>query len=65
MARQMVDQMLAQHRAAHEGQWPSKVAFTLWAGDFIHTEGTSVAQILYLLGWNRCAMPLAVSPVCA
>lgn len=50
VARQMVDQMLAQHRAAHEGQWPSKVAFTLWAGDFIHTEGTSVAQILYLLG---------------
>ncbi|MDL5038435.1 cobaltochelatase subunit CobN [Comamonas sp. Y6] len=50
VGRQLADQMLAQHRAAHEGQWPSKVAFTLWAGDFIHTEGTSVAQILYLLG---------------
>ena len=50
VARQLVDQMLAQHRAAHEGQWPNKVAFTLWAGDFIHTEGSSIAQILYLLG---------------
>ncbi|MFT3721779.1 cobaltochelatase subunit CobN [Pseudorhodoferax sp.] len=50
VARQLVDQMLAQHRAAHGGQWPAKVAFTLWAGDFIHTEGTGIAQILYLLG---------------
>ena len=50
VARQLVDQMLAQHRAANQGQWPTKVAFTLWAGDFIHTEGAGVAQILYLLG---------------
>jgi cobaltochelatase CobN len=46
----MVDQLLAQHRAANGGAWPQKVAFTLWAGDFIHSEGTSIAQILYLLG---------------
>lgn len=50
LGRQLVDQLLAQHRAAHGGAWPTKVAFTLWAGDFIHTEGTGVAQILYLLG---------------
>ena len=50
VARQLVDQMLARHRAAQDGQWPNKVAFTLWAGDFIQTEGTSIAQILYLLG---------------
>lgn len=50
VGRQLAEQMLAQHRAAHDGQWPNKVAFTLWAGDFIHAEGASVAQILYLLG---------------
>lgn len=50
VGRRLVDQMLAQHRATHGGEWPSKIAFTLWAGDFIHTEGTSIAQILYLLG---------------
>ncbi|MBY4897125.1 cobaltochelatase subunit CobN [Cupriavidus sp. AU9028] len=46
----LVDQLLAQHRAAHGGQWPDKVAVTLWAGDFIHTEGAGIAQVLYLLG---------------
>ncbi|KAF1043005.1 cobaltochelatase subunit CobN [Xylophilus sp.] len=46
----LADQLLAQHRAAHAGAWPTKVAFTLWAGDFIHTEGVAIAQILYLLG---------------
>ena len=50
VGRQLVDQLLAQHRGAHAGAWPTKVAFTLWAGDFIHTEGSSIAQILYLLG---------------
>lgn len=46
----LVDQLLSQHRAANDNAWPRKVAFTLWAGDFIHTEGTTLAQILYLLG---------------
>ncbi|MFC4297262.1 cobaltochelatase subunit CobN [Castellaniella hirudinis] len=46
----LADQLLAEHRAAHEGAWPRKVAFTLWAGDFIQTEGVALAQILYLLG---------------
>ncbi|MFT4102627.1 MAG: cobaltochelatase subunit CobN [Burkholderiaceae bacterium] len=50
VGRRLADQLLAQHRAAHQGAWPDKIAFTLWAGDFIHTEGTSIAQILYLLG---------------
>jgi len=46
----LADQLLAEHRATHEGAWPRKVAFTLWAGDFIQTEGVALAQILYLLG---------------
>lgn len=46
----LADQLLAEHRAAHGGAWPRKVAFTLWAGDFIQTEGVALAQVLYLLG---------------
>ncbi|MBF6618263.1 MAG: cobaltochelatase subunit CobN [Candidimonas sp.] len=46
----LADQLLAEHRATHDGAWPRKVAFTLWAGDFIQTEGVALAQILYLLG---------------
>jgi len=50
VGRKLADQLLAQHRAAHGGAWPTKVAFTLWAGDFIQTEGAGLAQVLYLLG---------------
>lgn len=50
VARQLTDQLLARHRADHGSAWPKKIAITLWAGDFIQTEGIAVAQILYLLG---------------
>ena len=33
-----------------KGQYPQKVSFSLWASDFIASEGATVAQILYLLG---------------
>ncbi len=32
------------------GTYPQKVAFTLWPGDFIQTEGAMLAQIFWLLG---------------
>src|SRR5690606_2706910 len=50
LGRQLADQLLARHRADHGGAWPKKIAITLWAGDFIQTEGIALAQILYLLG---------------
>lgn len=50
LGARLADQLLAQHRAANDGAWPKKVAFTLWAGDFINTEGVAIAQVLYLLG---------------
>jgi len=50
VGRQLVDQLLAEHRARNDGAWPHKIAITLWAGDFIHTEGVALAQIFYLLG---------------
>ncbi len=49
-AGRLVTQMLEKQRAEQGGAWPRKVAFTLWAGDFIHTEGLAIAQILHLLG---------------
>ncbi len=33
-----------------KGHYPHKVSFTLWATNFISTEGATIAQILYLLG---------------
>jgi len=50
VGRQLVDQLLAEHRARNDGAWPKKIAISLWAGDFIHTEGAALAQIFYLLG---------------
>ncbi len=45
----MVDQILADHMAG-SGQYPRRVAFSLWGGEFIRTRGSSIAEILYLLG---------------
>jgi len=50
VGKQLVDQLLSEHRARNDGTWPHKIAITLWAGDFIHTEGVALAQIFYLLG---------------
>ncbi|MBE6365495.1 MAG: cobaltochelatase subunit CobN [Lentisphaerae bacterium] len=33
-----------------EGRYPQKVAFSLWGGEFIRTQGTNIGQIFYLLG---------------
>ncbi|MGC4234809.1 MAG: cobaltochelatase subunit CobN [Niabella sp.] len=50
VGKMQVSSMLKKHRQEHGGAYPKKVAFTLWAGDFIHTEGAMLAQIFYLLG---------------
>jgi cobaltochelatase CobN len=46
---------LAQHtielyRERHDGEYPRKVSYTLWSGEFIETGGATIAQILYMLG---------------
>ncbi len=38
------------YRERHNGEYPRKVAYTLWSGEFIETEGATIAQILYMLG---------------
>lgn len=38
------------YRKRHNDSIPRKVSYTLWSGEFIETEGATVAQILYMLG---------------
>ncbi len=45
----LVDEMLADYRQKH-GNYPKKVSFTFWSSAFIESEGTTIAQALYLLG---------------
>ncbi len=47
---QLARSLVEQHRRRHGGAWPRKVSVTLWPGDFIQTEGATLAQVLWLLG---------------
>ena len=38
------------YRKRHNSEYPRKVSYTLWSGEFIETEGATIAQILYMLG---------------
>ncbi|MCU4155533.1 cobaltochelatase subunit CobN [Carboxylicivirga sp. A043] len=49
VAKKLGDDLLADYRKKH-GAYPQKVSFTLWSSAFIESEGTTIAQILYLLG---------------
>lgn len=49
VGKQLAKTLLETHFEKH-GEYPQKVSFTLWPGDFIDTEGAMVAQIFYLLG---------------
>lgn len=55
VGRRLADELLAQHRA-NTGNYPRRVAFTLWGGEFIRGRGTTIAEVLYLIGvrpvWN-------------
>ncbi len=45
----LADDILAR-QLANTGHYPQQVAFSLWGGEFIRGKGTSMAQVLYLLG---------------
>lgn len=38
------------YRERHNDSIPRKVSYTLWSGEFIETEGATIAQVLYMLG---------------
>ncbi len=50
VAKKLTDQLLDDYKEKHEGAYPQKISFTLWAGSFIESEGTTIAQILYMMG---------------
>ena len=41
---------LIQARCKATGEYPRKIAFTLWCGEFMRTQGSNLAEILFLLG---------------
>lgn len=45
----LVNATLARYKKQH-GDYPRKVSFTFWSGEFIESEGTTIAQALYMLG---------------
>ncbi len=49
VAKKLGDDLLADYKKKH-GAYPQKVSFTLWSSAFIESEGTTIAQILYMLG---------------
>lgn len=47
---QMAKTTIEDYRKRHKGQYPRKVSYTLWSGEFIQTGGATIAQVLYMLG---------------
>lgn len=48
--KQLAQNTIDLYRSRHNDSIPRKVSYTLWSGEFIETEGATIAQILYMLG---------------
>ena len=48
--KQLADRTIEMYRRRHNDSIPRKVSYTLWSGEFIETDGATVAQVLYMLG---------------
>ena len=48
--RELADETIRLYRERHHDSLPRKVSYTLWSGEFIETEGATLAQVLYMLG---------------
>ncbi len=48
--KQLANNTIEMYRKRHNDSLPRKVSYTLWSGEFIETEGATIAQILYMLG---------------
>jgi cobaltochelatase CobN len=42
--------LIAKHRQAHDGAWPTSFAFAIFSGEIAKNRGVTEAQILHLLG---------------
>lgn len=47
--KKMAEALLERH-LEETGSYPQKVSFTLWPSEFIHSQGATIAEALYLLG---------------
>lgn len=48
--KELAESTIEMYRERHHDSLPRKVSYTLWSGEFVETEGATVAQILYMLG---------------
>ena len=48
--KQLAENTIEMYKRRHNGEMPHKVSYTLWSGEFIETEGATIAQVLYMLG---------------
>lgn len=48
--RMLAENTIEMYRRRHGDSIPRKVSYTLWSGEFVETEGATVAQVLYMLG---------------
>ena len=48
--KRLAEQTIALYREKHQGEYPHKVSYTFWAGEFIATGGATIAQALWMLG---------------
>ena len=48
--KRLAESTITMYRMRHHDSIPRKVSYTLWSGEFVETEGATIAQILYMLG---------------
>ncbi len=46
----LAKETIENYQKTHNGEYPRKVSYTLWSGEFIQTSGATLAQVLYMLG---------------
>ena len=48
--KRLAEATLKAYRENHNGEYPRKVSYSFWAGEFITTEGATLAQVFWMLG---------------
>ncbi|MGM9795900.1 MAG: cobaltochelatase subunit CobN [Candidatus Aphodosoma sp.] len=48
--KKLAENTIKMYKSRHNDSVPRKVSYTLWSGEFVETEGATIAQILYMLG---------------
>lgn len=46
---ELAQNTIKQYKEKH-GRYPQKVSYTFWSSEFIESEGTTIAQVLYMIG---------------